>query len=126
LLTDITNRKDIEILINLFYDKVKSDKLLGPIFNHIAKVDWEYHLPKMYSFWEMVLFDKSGYEGHPLKPHLALNEHHKIDSVHFEAWLSLFNNSVDECFIGKKAEEIKLRAKDIGASWAYKFDYLNK
>ena len=47
---DITNRKDIEQLINAFYDKVKKDAVIGFIFNDVAKVNWEVHLPVMYDF----------------------------------------------------------------------------
>jgi hemoglobin len=126
LLQDIKNKSDIETLINHFYGKIKLDELMGPIFNHIANVDWEHHLPKMYSFWEMILFDTPGYQGHPLKPHLALNAHHQINGQHFETWLALFSVAVDELFIGAKADEIKTKAKEIGATWMYKLDYLNK
>jgi hemoglobin len=126
MLTDIRNREDIEILINHFYEKITNDILMGPIFNDIANVDWAHHLPKMHDFWNMALFDAPGYEGHPLKPHLALNAHHKITAKHFETWLKLFFITVDEHFKGEKAEEIKLRAKSIGETWSYKIDYLNK
>jgi hemoglobin len=126
MLDDLKNREDIELLINTFYEKIVADELLGPIFNEIAKVDWSHHLPKMYDFWNMALFDAPGYLGHPITPHLALNQQIKIKSEHFEAWLRLFNFAVDELFMGSKADEIKERAKEIGISWAYKFEYLNK
>jgi hemoglobin len=53
--TDITTREDIIILVNAFYDGIKAHALLGPIFNEIAQVNWETHLPKMYSFWSSIL-----------------------------------------------------------------------
>lgn len=123
---DIENKIDIEILINSFYEKIRSHALMGPIFNEIAHVDWVHHLPKMYDFWNMALFNVPGYTGHPLKPHLELNQHFKIKHEHFDTWLSLFNSTVDEHFVGSKANEIKERANSIGKTWAYKFDYLNK
>ncbi len=123
---DIENKEDIVILINNFYEKIRSNELMGPIFNEIAHVNWAHHLPKMYDFWNMALFDKPGYVGHPLKPHLELNQHFKINNEHFKTWLILFNSSVDELFTGPMAEEAKQRAKSIGETWAYKFEYLNK
>ncbi|MEZ4841275.1 MAG: group III truncated hemoglobin [Flavobacteriaceae bacterium] len=51
---DITNKHDIELLVNTFYDKVKTNKIII-FFNDVAKVDWEHHLPKMYSFWASLL-----------------------------------------------------------------------
>src|SRR5690349_21165879 len=48
--TDIATEKDIKTLVDSFYDKVNADPLLSPIFNGIAKVEWEHHLPTMYAF----------------------------------------------------------------------------
>ena len=42
---DIENRGDIILLINTFYEKVKRDEVIGYIFNDVAKVNWEKHLP---------------------------------------------------------------------------------
>ena len=42
---DIENREDIVVLINRFYEKVKKDEVIGYIFNDVAKVNWEKHLP---------------------------------------------------------------------------------
>lgn len=52
---DIQNRPDIELLVNTFYEKAREDKVLGYIFDNVAKTDWESHLPKMYSFWASIL-----------------------------------------------------------------------
>lgn len=123
---DLRNKEDIELLINSFYVKISEDELMGPIFNEIAHVDWAHHLPKMYDFWNMAIFGVEGYTGHPMKPHLALNSFHRINTSHFKKWLSLFFETVDEHFMGEKAEEIKQRAKSIGDTWAHKFEYLNK
>ena len=45
---DIENREDIILLVNTFYNSVKENKTLGYIFNDVAKIEWESHLPKMY------------------------------------------------------------------------------
>ena len=37
--TDIRNRKDIEKLVNTFYDKVKTDEVIGYLFNDVAQVN---------------------------------------------------------------------------------------
>ncbi len=63
---DIENRKDIEQLINRFYDKVKQDNMIGFIFNDVAKVNWQKHLPVMYDFWENIIFLSNKYAGNPM------------------------------------------------------------
>jgi hemoglobin len=123
---DLENREDIEVLVNNFYDKIRQNETLGYIFNDIAQVDWEKHLPKMYSFWEMILFDKAGYQGQPLRPHLVVNQQHPLTPEHFGLWFQLFESTVNEYFEGEKAIEVKSRAKSIALTWASKIDYLNK
>jgi hemoglobin len=47
---DIVSRADIEHLVNHFYNRVRADEILGPIFDDVAHTDWDAHLPKMYDF----------------------------------------------------------------------------
>lgn len=46
---DIGILKDIELLVDSFYTKVRSDELLGPIFNGVIQNRWPEHLKKMYT-----------------------------------------------------------------------------
>ena len=39
-MTDLTSRTDIERLVDAFYERVRADDCLGPIFNDIARVEW--------------------------------------------------------------------------------------
>ena len=110
---DITDREDIELLVNLFYSKVKEDKLLAPQFQH---VDWPKHLPMLYNFWSSMLLGDQSYQGNPFQKHLALS----ISAPHFERWLKLFDQTVDEHFAGLKAEEAKRRAQSIAGVWQFK------
>ena len=103
---DIENRHDIELFVNRFYDKVKDDELLGPVFKNL---NWPHHLPIMYNFWSSLLLGDQTYSGNPLQKHLSLD----IDSKHFEQWLKLFTQTLDENFWGEKATEAKLRAQSI-------------
>jgi len=103
---DILDRNDIIQMVNKFYDKVKVDELLGPVFSHL---DWPHHLPIMYDFWSSLLLGDQSYRGNPLQKHLPL----PITPEHFNRWLALFNQTIDENFEGEKAEEVKLRALSI-------------
>ena len=118
--TDIRNRKDIEKLVNTFYDKIKTDVVIGYLFNDVAKVNWEKHLPKMYDFWENILFYTANYEGNPMEKHKELHQKSPLNSSHFNHWNMLFTKTVDELFEGKKADEIKNRALNISAAMMYK------
>ena len=107
---DIATRADIELLINSFYDIVRKDDTIGYIFNDIIGDDWSHHLPVMYSFWESVLFSKAGYTGNPIKKHTDIDKRIPMEKVHFDRWLVLWNETVDELFSGNVADEAKNRA----------------
>ncbi len=110
---DITNRKDIERLVNLFYDKIKKDSILAHFFTEVVKVDWDKHLPVMYRFWENVLFYTGNYSGNPMQQHLAIHMRYPFTMKDFMQWTSLFNETVDELFDGENAALIKQRAHNI-------------
>jgi hemoglobin len=118
--TDIRNRKDIEKLVNAFYDSVKKDDVIGYLFTDIAQVNWEEHLPKMYNFWENILFFTGNYEGNPMARHKELHQKSTMNKTHFQHWNALFTQTVDRLFEGKKAEEIKNRALNISDVMMYK------
>lgn len=110
---DIQNREDVILLVNSFYDKVKADDTIGFIFNDVARVNWEKHLPVMYDFWEAVLFFTGTYEGNPMTTHRKLNDVVKLRPEFFKRWIALFTSTVDENFEGAKAELAKQRALSI-------------
>jgi hemoglobin len=112
---DIRNRADIEKLVNVFYDKIKTDVEIGYFFTEVAKVDWEKHLPTMYNFWENILFSTGNFEGNPMLKHKELHQKSKLNPAHFLHWNTLFNDTVDELFVGERANEIKQRAQNIAA-----------
>lgn len=112
----ISSRKDISILINKFYAKIRRNELLGPIFNgHIPKEKWPEHLEKLTDFWEMRLFGASGFNGNPSQKHVNVdhNMKHTIAPHHFEQWLQLWFETLDELYEGEVAESAKQMAKQM-------------
>ena len=117
---DITNKSDIKLLVDTFYDKVKANSTIGNIFNDIAKVDWQYHLPKMYSFWASLLLDEHSFSGNPMLKHIELSKLTPMTEIRFSEWLLLFTQTTDELFEGKKADEAKTRAANIARLMLHK------
>lgn len=107
--TDIATEQDIKVLVDSFYQKVNVDELLSPIFNDLAQVNWEAHLPTMYKFWGSLLLRNNTYQGQPWPKHAVL----PVNTAHFSRWLELFKQTVDEHFAGPKAVEIKNIAASI-------------
>ena len=110
---DLTGRSDIVRLVDAFYDKVREDDLLGFIFNDIAGTNWGTHLPKMYAFWETVIFGTGSFSGSPLAAHARLVPLTTMGRAQFDRWLAIFTATVDELFAGEKAEHIKSAASDM-------------
>lgn len=117
---DIHNRNDIIRLVNAFYEKIKTDQVIGFLFNDVAHINWENHLPKMYDFWENVLFFTGNFDGNPMQKHKELHNKCPLSHIHFDHWNKVFRKTVDELFEGEKAEEIKIRAKNISDVIMYK------
>lgn len=117
---DIQEQNDIVLLVNSFYERVRANEKIGYIFNDIAKVDWEHHLPKMYSFWSTILLDDQSFTGNPMTVHIALSKITPLTEIEFDEWVSLFTKTVDSLFEGSKAEEAKTRATNIARLMLFK------
>ena len=110
---DIDSFDDVKLLVDSFYDRVKPDATIGYIFNDIAQVDWEEHLPRMYSFWASMLLGESTFNGDPMSKHIQLHRQAPLTKAHFDRWLQLWTATLDHHFEGKKADEAKARGKSI-------------
>jgi hemoglobin len=109
---DITDRRDVACLVDVFYDRVRDDALLGPIFDDVAHVDWATHLPRMYDFWESVLFGRATFKGTPLIAHRALARKTSLTGTEFEHWVALFQTTVDDLFKGAIDLPVARRTSD--------------
>lgn len=123
---DIENSADIKLLIDSFYKKAVDTEDLGHIFTDVAKVNWEHHLPIMYSFWESTLLGTFGYKGNPMDAHAKLNQMHTLTAEHFNHWKTIFMTTVDENFEGEIATLAKEKARSIADLMYYKIhNYYN-
>ena len=122
---DISSRKDIEELIVQFYEKVKPNPAIGFIFTEVVHIDWEHHIPVIVDFWETILLDNPVYNKNAMEVHYELHKKIPLKKIHFENWLSLFTNTVDELFEGKTATLAKTRAKSIAAVMEFKMNGMN-
>ncbi len=116
---EILSLDDIKNLVDTFYEKVREDELIGPIFNERIQDRWPQHLAKMYTFWQTVLLGEHTYFGSPFPPHGNLPVSHQ----HFENWMLLFTQTVDELFAGEKAIEAKWRAGKMAEMFEMKIEY---
>ncbi len=110
---DIENEQDVKLFLDAFYEKVKVDDTIAYLFNEVANLDWEVHMPKIYGFWEGILLGKPGFNGDVMGVHIRLHQKEKITTEHFDQWIALFTETVKEMYSGLKADEAISRANII-------------
>lgn len=105
----------IRALVFGFYDAVRKDDLIGPMFNaRIEDERWPVHLENMCAFWSSVLLRTRNYEGRPLRPHLMMPE---LSEDHFRRWLALFRMTAERAFAPEDAARVVAMAERIAHSF---------
>lgn len=110
---DIQSRTDIETLMRSFYSTLLQDEAMAHIFNDVAQINLEAHLPHIVSFWEGVVLNTGDYRNNVMQLHLDLNHKIPLTKERFGTWLSVFYATVDAHFTGPNADKIKTRALSI-------------
>jgi hemoglobin len=114
---DIQDRADCERLVRAFYGRALTDPVIGFIFVDVAKLDLEAHVPQIASFWETILLGAQSYRGGAFAPHAALHAKVGLRAGHFERWLWLWRQTVDELFAGERAELAKSHAQRVAQAF---------
>jgi len=123
---DIQNREHIDKVVRLFYDKLLSNELMKPIFLDAVKIDFEEHFGILVDFWDNILFYTGAYQRNAMMPHLDLHKVFPLKKVHFDTWLTLFEDSINELYEGEKANQAIERARSIGTIMQMKLHQMDK
>ena len=117
-------KEHIQQLVTHFYLRVQKDELLGPIFNDVAGVDWEHHIPLLCQFWNSVMLKTNEYKGNAYMKHVLIGQEALIQEEYFTHWLDLFGQEAVKYLPPDAAAEIVQRALLIAKS--LQFAMLNK
>lgn len=112
---DLLLEQDVDFLVETFYHKLQKNDILSPFFIH---TNWEQHLPKMKHFWNFILFDKPGFRGNIYDAHV----NRQIKSPHFDIWLQLFCETVNENFKGLNATKATEKARELSLLFSWKLE----
>ncbi len=110
------NNASIAILVNQFYDEVRADPVLAPVFNGAIGDRWEAHLARMVDFWSTVMLGSRDFQGNVFAKHMQLNG---VTPTHFARWLELFNATSTRLFAPSVAEEFMTAGRRIATSLQY-------
>jgi len=122
-MNDIQSREDIVFLLEKFYAKAMTDDVIGFYFTEIVPLNLTTHIPVLTDFWEAILFDANTYHNNAMNAHKHIHHLHAFTAAHFDRWVVLFHETVNEYFAGNKAELAKQRATSIATVMKIKFIY---
>jgi hemoglobin len=114
---DIETRDDCERLVRAFYGRALEDPIIGYLFTDVAQLDLEAHVPRITAFWETILLGARSYGGGAFRPHAELHFKSPLQRGHFERWLWLWRDTVDELFAGERAELAKAHATRVAQAF---------
>ena len=112
------NRESIATLVHTFYDDVRADPVLAPVFNAAIGAHWDTHLGRMVDFWCTTMLKNQSFQGNVFGKHMALDG---VTPEHFLRWLTLFEATAARLFAPELADEFILVARRIAASLQYGF-----
>jgi hemoglobin len=98
-------------VLERFYERVRRDPLLGPVFVVVA--DWPEHLQRLTEFWSSLMLTSGKYKGNPVAMHLIHAE--KIRPEMFARWLVIWRETTDEMLPSVVAKEMQIKAGRIAS-----------
>lgn len=112
---------DLVRLVHSFYDRIRADVVLGPIFDREI-TDWTPHLAKMVDFWSSIALASGRYHGRPVPAHVKIEG---LDRSHFDRWLGLFRATAHGLFDPENAAAFIDRAERIASSIHFAVETVN-
>lgn len=109
----IVTEAQLEKLIPHFYGIVRTDPLIGPVFND-AIGDWPEHLEKLVAFWSSVMLTSGRYKGNPMAAHMKHDA--LITPEMFDRWLALWAKATAEIVPPELAHALQAKAARIAES----------
>lgn len=104
---------DIALLVPAFYERIRQDPLLSPIFNGAIQ-EWPAHLETLEAFWSSVMLTSGRYKGQPMVAHFR---HEKaMTAENFARWLDLWQEVSNALLPPEKAAIFQEKAGRIAES----------
>lgn len=116
--SDIHSIEDVRVLVDSFYDDVRKNPVIGPIFIGAIRDRWPEHIETMVRFWQTIILGEHTYTGNPFPLHTKM----PLQQKHFDTWLQLWTAAIDRYFAGEKAESTKSRARQLAIMFESKLN----
>jgi hemoglobin len=111
-------RERLKQLVHSFYDDVRADEKLGPVFDGAIGDHWDTHLERMVEFWSTVMLGTRSFSGNVFGKHMALDG---IEPDYFLRWITLWHKHTNRLFAPAFAAELQRTAMGIGRNLFHGF-----
>lgn len=111
---DVRSREDIAEIVADFYGRTFEDPLLGPIFHR--HMNLQTHLPIVTDFWATTLLGERSYTRKVIPRHQQVYDLSPFGSPHFERWLELWWQTIDDHAAGHIADLAKRQGMRMAAA----------
>ena len=98
------DRASITVLVHRFYDAIRADPDLGPVFEAELHGRWDAHLERMVDFWSTATKVSRSFRGNVYVKHMALP---RIAPMHLKQWLRLWKVNTQALFAPAVAAELQ-------------------
>lgn len=103
-------------MVDGFYERLLRDPALAPLFLDVAVIRIHEHLPRIKAYWCKMLLGERGYQRHMMQKHRAVNGCQRFTAIHYERWLALFEENLDEGFCGPLCERARGLARRVAGN----------
>ncbi len=110
----------IRPLVESFYERVRADSLLGPVFSN-AVHDWADHHGRLADFWSSVMLTSGRYKGNPVALHIIHAD--SMTPERFARWLQLWQETSDALLPPAAAAAVQAKAARIAESLQLAIQY---
>ncbi|MFK7831385.1 MAG: group III truncated hemoglobin [Congregibacter sp.] len=113
---DLDNPTQIDAFVDRFYSRVLEDPLLAPVFLERAAIDLGEHLPRIKAYWRKMLLGDDVYHRHMMRKHRELDSREPFVQEHYERWLSLFEETLQNHHVGPLADRALALARRVAVN----------
>lgn len=113
---NLPTREAVQTVVSRFYDDVRNDDLLAPVFNSKLGKHWEEHVERLVLFWCTVILGTSEYKGNVFGKHMQISG---VTKEHFARWLQLFERNASSRFSEEVYVDVMQVANRIATSLQY-------
>ena len=100
-------------LLDRFYDRVRADELIGPLFNDVVH-DWGAHMIRLTDFWSSIMLTTGRYRGNPMALHLRHAA--RLEAPMFDRWLAIWKHTTEGLLPVEAAKALQAKAGRIAES----------